>query len=520
MATICSCRELLFSCSFDTALVTLQKARSSVSPSILISEASHILAKYKAVLIRRSNVGSPTLTATPSNFKLTNNDGEQSKQNMSNDYVSERSEGKEHYTIMQIQQKHISTLQSSSHELLDLALQSEAMYRREWIVRTRLNNLIVSCQQFMVQPWQKDEKGEISNTMDKIPVTISVDVENRIAQTQAKEEELIEARLTTEDTETNADYFEKLNHFFNEHERKIARLTECERGAKVINRKDNVPLDNPDRRHGQADTASSNQQGLKKEPNTSGNSSIHLKVLHQRQLRIIADVFGLGQYTRTNQQTHSSFCNTTTLNVAVHDEALAPETTSTNPGKYLDCDFVDNECHEEKLQDERGKKSTTLKANSVVDINEDFNAEHFEAIFPGESLADVLHGILTNQRLKQLRNRKSDVNRELPILFRSTLWKILLGYLPCFEIQNRHVFQNEEDHSWNLSWPETVRDKRTAYYTMLEWKGIRQLTLEKMADKEVIDNYIIPNCDKKLFRQVRNLKTLSIKSVACSFLIY
>lgn len=56
-ATICSCRELLFKCSFDTALVVLQRVRSSVAPTLLLTEALHVLSVYVVVCSSQASQG-------------------------------------------------------------------------------------------------------------------------------------------------------------------------------------------------------------------------------------------------------------------------------------------------------------------------------------------------------------------------------------------------------------------------------------------------------------------------------
>ena len=121
----------------------------------------------------------------------------------------------------------------------------------------------------------------------------------------------------------------------------------------------------------------------------------------------------------------------------------------------------------------------------------------------GQHLGAVIADILT-KRLDDTSGNQSETSSvaeedaqitDVPHLTRSTLWKMLLGYLPCFENKYSRVTQHS-DGTWPLRWGNLVRHKRAAYLGMLRAFGIQSLKLADM-DKPKDTPH------KKLFRQVR-----------------
>jgi len=120
-------------------------------------------------------------------------------------------------------------------------------------------------------------------------------------------------------------------------------------------------------------------------------------------------------------------------------------------------------------------------------------------MFDGQSLASVLQGHfdISSPNPKYSSRQKLKIDQPLPSGTRSTVWKILLGYLPCFEPHCEDVAPDETGY-WNLKWAETVTAKRNAYRKLLRRHHIHDLTLAGMDKPKTADAI----ANKKLYRQV------------------
>eukprot|EP00750_Incisomonas_marina_P012906 INCI17179.5.p1 GENE.INCI17179.5~~INCI17179.5.p1 ORF type:complete len:1110 (-),score=178.49 INCI17179.5:223-3552(-) len=459
VATICSCRELLFKCSFDTALVVVQRVRSSVAPSILLTEALHILSVFKkhrkfaadgTSLADEASADSDLfsssthINASASPGKAKGRVAPGLEEGVAVGGRPTRAEKKRLRVYCRAIEEHRARLQRQEYNLLDQGLQSDDMYHREWVVRTRLENLIKICS--MIDSREREAVG--SDTIESgssalgvfavpsdpgsieqaIPAATSSVANGRNPANQSV------TRIAQDDRARQSWHsnLKSLSQFLRDSDIKSAKLLAKRRAA------DEVPL---------ASVESERMMAA---------ASAKIRRNHDLTLRYVSRILGL---------VHS-------------DDTVAAADSGT-----------------ESQMSPPGEESSTK--NLSVTGDQFLTRKQRSPSYANCTLADVLR---KNLDILSTRPRDADTlqsNTVLPPATRSTLWKLLLGYLPCFEPFSDTVVQ-QSDGVWALGWEAAVTSKRRAYKLLLQAHCVDNLQLTDM-DKPTSPDAL---ANRKLYRQI------------------